>query len=211
MGSHDGRFEADIADALTRVAALSMADSKVEKLAGLPSAFLNKARAGKNRGERSAPSWAKLRGWLALQPSVGKGLAPCRPDGPTSAVNVPGTGEQARQNSEQSPLSPANIAEAIRLADSAQQLDDVLRLVGQASALGVMNRTVGKLLADVSAERRKTLDLRSRERALATLTTRARHLTPQEAEWLAERRAARATRPLAPDEAAPPPPLSGPS
>jgi hypothetical protein len=199
------RLEATIADALVRLDVLGRPDAEVEREAGIPGAFLAKARAGKGRGERAAGSWAKLVAWLARQGGpVAKGLAPVAPpvvaasSSPAEAAPVvialPRSEAHAR----------AELLGAIEAARTAKDYTAVARRVASMMAVGILDRGDADAILGALREARASRKVEREENAREAVRA-LEVLTPAEAELLRRHRAELAGPPMQPGEMAPPP------
>lgn len=192
--------EALIAGALVRITTLGMSDREIERAAGVPGAFLAKARAGRNRGERAwepGGSWEKLLAWLARQ--GGPVASPSSTSAPSSIPSSPGS-------------ASAELRAAIEAAQSASDYTACARRVAADVVAGRMDRgdadSVLGALREARASRKVEREETAREKVRALEI-----LTPDEVELLAAFREVLAGAPLQPGEGAPNPTdvLPGPS
>jgi hypothetical protein len=137
---------------LERVDLLGLSDADVERLSGLPQAFLSKARAGKNDGPRALRSWARLEAWLLSQ-----GVPVSSPSTATEAY--------APKDRETAPLV-LSLLEKLEQAHTLAAHDEVARGLVRATALGLVRQA--KNVLEALRERRIVLEKRLLEEASRT-------------------------------------------
>lgn len=195
------RQEPLIQDTLARIEALGESDRRLEREAGVPQGFLKKSRQGKNRHETSAPSWAKLRVWLANRGAVGRGM-----DSEPAALESP---------SEIPPGLPASAGDIDKLAleiaaigTSAKRHREALQNLSIAVILG---RIPDHKRAEIALQTLKAMQAAIKLEKFEGAQERLGELelmTEDEVEAFRAWSETRAPRPLAPGESARPPAAS---
>lgn len=177
---------------LARLIPLGLPDVEVEKRAGLPAAFLSKARSGKQTGTRAADSWRKLEGFVVAEELARK----IKPRG----VPAP---DPAAPGAEGAPVNA--LAERVKNADSFDELADVIQELAGEILSGGVDRQVAGPVADLLRERRAALKDAVAERAARELAERCVLLTEAEVAEVLEKRKRLGVAPLMPGQNAAPP------
>jgi hypothetical protein len=177
---------------IERVSELGEGDQVVERGAGIPACFLNKARRGEREGPKAASSWDRLAAWLSgratTEPSPGP-VAPSAPAAPAQPTDA---------------AAEAELLEALRSVEDGEELLEVDRKIFVLAAKGVISVARAKVLFDGAKEVRQALEFargEKTEKAIEQLVP----MTLDEAEEFFRAREAKAKRPLGPGEGAPPP------
>lgn len=125
---------------LARARATGLSDRQIEQRVGgggLPQGFLSKARSGGHTGERSEPSWARLRAWLDETFPLANAPAAPAPRGGSSATK--------------------EILEAIEVSNDFESLDKLAKRVLQAIVEEDLDASLGRLVVEAIKERRQVL------------------------------------------------------
>lgn len=189
-------------DMLTRISRTGLSDQQVHAQADLPNGWLSQARAG--RYSPTADNVKKALRWL-VRFEQGRAAAPA-PAVVAPAASAPiGTGAPPPAKS----VGP-ELASAIRSAHSYDSLGALIEriMIGAALPEGDpehLDEGLASVLVVAARERRMLVKGAEHEKAMQALTTRARHLTQEEANLITSMRAAKTPLPLAPDQAVPPP------
>lgn len=182
-------------DMLTRIARTGLTDQKVHDAVGLPSGWLSQARSG--RYSSTADNVEKVLRWLARFEQAAR-----------TAVAVPTLAPSGSGAPSAKPVGP-ELASAIRSAHSYDSLGALIEriMIGAALPEGDaehIDKGLASVLIEAARERRQLVKGAEHEKAMQALTTKARHLTQEEADLISTMRAAKTPAPLAPDEAVPP-------
>jgi hypothetical protein len=137
---------------LARVDALGMTDKAVEQAAGLPQAFLSKARKGGQGGAKAAASWGRLLAWLEAR-EPGSKAAPSTPPAPVV--------EPSRE-------VPEDLARAIDEAHTHERIGALQTRIASSATRGEIDRFLAKVLSDILKERRLALDAEEEAKAKAS-------------------------------------------
>ena len=155
-----------------------MQDREIERQAGLPQAFLAKARRGSHRSPRSAGAWSRL--GLFLAQKLGRAAV-------DAALTAAGTSPPSQE--------PDELGEGIMGADTPEKGEALLRRVVAAVATGRIDARRGDLLIEALRALRRSMREGRAEAQRASLPS-LQVLTPDEAEALARFRAGSAVEVL---------------
>lgn len=182
---------------LAAIAELGLEAQEVERAAGLPQAWLSKAKKGEREGPKADEGWDKLEAWHRARTSPAPSPPPAAassspaPAGPSSSTDIP---------AEQIQKVERELAEAFEKAKNAEDLLPIDLRIAAETARGVLDPRKSNALRTWAIELRQVFELALAERAQQRFANLV-PMTREEAEAFYAAREKGGVKPLAPGEA----------
>lgn len=177
--------EGNVAELLAAIDHARLAHAVVERGANLPDGFVRKAKAGKNRHMRAAPSWARLRRWLVENGAVSPAPGRLEDDPKPTSLPADTTDDVSR------------LEEAIEGIRTFRRLRQVTQRLAALTAAGKIKPAQADRTLAALKELKVSMRLEREERGMDAIAA-LEILTPQEEQALAEWRAKNVGVPLQP-------------
>lgn len=199
------RIAAKHAELLRVVEGLGLEAQEVERAAGLPQAWLSKAKKGEREGPKADDGWDKLAAWLASRSSTGAAIAavakeiPAIAPAPSSSPSGPSSSTDI--SAEEIQRVEREIAKAFETVTTAEELLAIDKRLGAETARGILDNRRSNALRVLAIEIRQALELALSEKAQQRFANLV-PMTREEAEAFYAAREKGGVKPLKPGEAA---------